>query len=105
MNLDEYNISGVDKNDVIKELDHSPYRILLFGRVKQSEIPHIGLANLLAVDGANNIFWIAELPKGQSYPVYDNMRLKDEHLEAWCGSQYCLINPITGKIIKEEFIW
>jgi hypothetical protein len=62
-----------------------------------------GSKNLLGLDGVDKILWIADLPEDYPHASYGDIRYQNNVFNAWCGSIYCEIDPLTGKILKEQF--
>lgn len=105
MKLKNYKLKGWDGLKIEMEINFHTLTIKLLAIDFIDDPPKEGRRNLLAVDSNNEIQWIADIP--ESYPMYgsyQDMRLSNELLEAWCGSIYCIIDPFNGKILSEKFV-
>ena len=101
----DYSLINWDKPQVDKKIILSNGKILLLKLVSSSSTPESGSKNLICIDSAEEIKWIAELPKMYpKYGLYQDVELENGLLKAWCGSIYCEIDLETGKILKEEFV-
>jgi hypothetical protein len=86
----------VSKNDLI---------VLLLKLDRTKMPPEVGRRNLIGVDKNGKIIWIAPLPKSYSlYGSYREVNVKEDTIEAFCGSTLCEISLKTGKILSERFI-
>lgn len=105
MKLKDYKLRGWEDKRVEKEINFPDITIKLLFIQFISNPPKEGRRNLVAVDANDEIKWIANIPN--SYPMYgsyQDIRLKNKLLEAWCGSIYCIIDPFTGNILSERFV-
>ena len=105
MKLTEYKIDAWDNQTILETLKFESYFILLL-KIDETKLPiKEGIKNLLAVDLNYNIKWVANLPKGEEiYSYYDEIKLKNDKLQALCNSHLALIDPLTGNIVSEQFI-
>ena len=81
-------------------------KILLLHLSDLSGLREEGRRNLIKVDNSNSIIWIAEAPKiGRSIGWYTRFRKEGEKYIVWyTGDVLVEIDPLTGKVIKEQFI-
>jgi len=105
MKLTEYKIDAWDNQAILETLRFESYLILLL-KIDETKLPiKEGIKNLLAVDLNYNIKWIANLPKGEEiYAYYDEIKMKDDKLQALCNSHLAIIDPLSGDIVSEQFI-
>lgn len=101
----EYKLDNWKRFDFLKKIRIQNHEILLLELESFNSVPKEGSKNLISVSIEGNIQWIADLPKSYpKYAFYQDIRFGNNVLEAWCGSIYCVIDPLTGNIISEEFV-
>lgn len=104
MKLKEYQLRGWDGLKIKKEIYLGELIIKLLAW-DLKKVPFEGSKNLLAVDIYSEIQWIADIPKCYlEYGFYQDIRLNNKLLEAWCDSIYCIIDPLHGNILSERFV-
>ena len=66
-----------------------------------------GRQNLVAIDTNENIVWIADPPSfGYQLNCFENFSYENGKLKGWYGGSILVeVDSITGKILREQFIW
>jgi hypothetical protein len=105
MKLKEYKIDAWDNQTILETLKFDSYLILLL-KIDETKLPiRESIKNLLSVDLNYNIKWVANLPKGEEiYAYYDEIKMKDDKVQALCNSHIAIIDPLTGVIVNEQFV-
>ncbi len=105
MKLNNYKINNWDSQSIFKTLIFKESKILILD-INETILPtRDGDKNLLSVNFEQDILWVANLPQNEPiYARYDDIKLVDDLLYAWCGSYLCRIDPNNGIILNETFI-
>jgi hypothetical protein len=101
MNYSNYIISNWE-GKIHSEIQIGTIQIRLLKLNYDALLPREGVKNLIAVDSAEEILWIAELPEDVGIR-YDLIEYSGNKLKAWAGSLYCEVDIESGKILKQQF--
>lgn len=105
MKLCEYKLEDWDNTYKIIAL-YKNLKIVVLDMSKAKGLKWEGIRNLVAIDNAENIIWIAEPPK-LSKPIgfYDELTLENGKLKGWYGgSTIVTLSPENGEILSEDFV-
>ena len=104
MKLNDYKLEHWNGKLISKRIDHDNFQILLL-EIDKTQMPHReGYQNLIAVDKNDDIIWTAPIPDQSLYSSYEAMDLSNSTLQALSGSYMCLLDPMTGNILKQTFV-
>ena len=107
MKLKDYKVTGWDGTSIGDRIEVSSemYIVLLYIERGVENYNTGAKKNLLAVNGQDEILWVAELPPlANGYGWYAFIKYEDSVLKAWYGDYYCEIDIKTGKVNKSIFI-